>query len=678
MKVFLFGKNGMLGNTVFLYLSQFYDLIAFDKADFNPLLHSFHDLRFMLVEKNGFQKGDIVINCVGLIPQRKIENELDYYIVNSKFTQQLSLLVKSLQGYCIQISTNCVFETSDLPRDELVIPDAKDSYGLSKWLGEPPECTVIRTSILGEEKNTSFSLLNWALSQENTVNGFENHIWNGVTCLQLAKYLREIIEKQYFWKGIRHIFSPDTVSKKQLLELIFRVYKKDTKIIPVQTEKAVNKTLSSKYDFLLPIPCLYQQLTEQKLFFQIQKIQEGNVILQTNCRFCKASLKPWFQFEGMYPLAGGFLREGNLDKDCKIPLTISLCSECELLQCKEVIDSDILFKKGYFYYSSMIPFLREHFNNFAEFLHKEYSSTECQKLVLEIGCNDGVLLRKLEGSSFKTIGVDPSHTVQGLIDDGFTIYNDYFTEELANKIVEKHGQVDIFLSSNSFAHINNMKSILDGLQKILKPNGIAIVEVHNSLNILKNMNFEFIYHEHMTYYTKSSFCKIFERIGMSVEKIEDIDVHGGSMRVFIRNRKPVVSSLTFYVEDSKEFHTCLETFPKNLYLWKKQFLELYYSLKQQGKRIMGYGASGRANMFLRFLDIELDGIVDDAASKIGAYMPFTHIQIKDSDTIYTENPDSILLISWAYKDTILEKHKNFKGTFIIPLPSIEILSKSKE
>lgn len=270
MKVYIFGKNGMLGHTVFLYLSQFYNVIGFEKTDFNPLLHDFKELKELLLKK-GFEKGDIVINCVGLIPQRKPTNELDYYIINSKFPQQLSLLVKSLQGIFIQISTNCVFESCETPRDEYEIPDAKDSYGLSKWLGEPPECTVIRTSIIGEEKNTSFSLLNWALSQEKTVNGFTNHIWNGVTCLQLSKYLKEMIDKTYFWKGVRHIFSPEFISKKDLLELIYKTYEKEMQINSMQTEKSVNKTLSSRYDLAFPIPPLSQQLTEQKFFFDKSK-----------------------------------------------------------------------------------------------------------------------------------------------------------------------------------------------------------------------------------------------------------------------------------------------------------------------------------------------------------------------------------------------------------------------
>jgi len=231
-----------------------------------------------------------------------------------------------------------------------------------------------------------------------------------------------------------------------------------------------------------------------------------------------------------------------------------------------------------------------------------------------------------------------------------------------------------------------MQSILDGLKMVLKKDGTAIIEVHNSLNILTNLNFDFIYHEHMTYYTKTSFCRIFERLGMHVERIDDIDVHGGSMRVFIKNSQQPVDSISYsnsLISDSNEFLSQLDRFPIKLHNWKKEFQTLFFSLKQEGKTIFGYGASGRANMFLRFLDIDIDGIVDDAQSKIGAYMPFTHTEIKSSSSIYqTEKmPDYIILISWAYKDAILKKHDAYLkrgGKFIIPLPTIEIIEKSKE
>jgi len=683
MKIYLFGKNGMLGNTVCSYLSQFYTINAFDRNDFNPLVHTLEDLQRLFHSLN---EEDIIINCIGIIPQRKNMNTVDYFLINSQFPHFLDSIAKSKCARFIHISTNCVFDNNIYEQNENCIPTATDVYGLSKHLGEPVGSTIIRTSIIGEEINTHLSLLSWALSNSGPIDGFTDHFWNGVTCLQLAKCMKQMIEKNIFWKGVRHIFSNETVSKYELLKIILSIYKHPISINKKRTETLNKKTLSSIYPSLFDIPPLFQQISEQKLFLQIQKVPLANFSFCKPCRFCSGDTMPWFTFEGKYPLAGGFLMEGHETEESAVPLSISFCKECELLQCNELISSDILFKNGYFYFSSMIPFLVSHFKAFSELLIKEYSDPLYKKQILEIGCNDGVLLRNLQGNNFKTIGVDPSHTVNSLIQDGFTIYNEYFTKETAEKIVNEHGQVDIFISSNSFAHINDMKNILDGLKIVLKKDGSAIIEVHNSLNILTNLNFDFIYHEHMTYYTKTSFCKIFERIGMHVHRIDDINVHGGSMRIFIKNSDTPSLSMPYsnkLISDSDEFRLQLDKFPAKLFDWKKQFQTLFFSLKQEGKTIFGYGASGRANIFLRFLDIELDGIVDDADSKIGALMPFTHTKIKNSSTIYDTNsmPDYIILISWAYKETILKKHSEYirrGGKFIIPLPTIEIIEKPKE
>jgi len=393
----------------------------------------------------------------------------------------------------------------------------------------------------------------------------------------------------------------------------------------------------------------------------------GKYILKNNCRFCHNLMTQWFDFPGLYPLAGGFLNnEDDFIEENVYPLGLSYCKDCYLFQCNQLVKDDTLFKKGYFYYSSMIPFLVKHFLEYSEYLKKEYYDKENPKKILEIGCNDGVLLRHLKNIGFYVIGVDPSRTVSKLQEDKFNIYNTYFNDELANKILDKHGKVDIFLSSNSFAHIDDMESIIKGIKTILANDGVAIIEVHNSENIIKELNFDFIYHEHMTYYTKMSFHKIFSKYNMGVEKIEDINVHGGSIRVTLRNN--IGSKISI---DNNDFEYSLTQFKSKLFEWKNNFIKLYNNLT--GGSIWGYGASGRANILLTFLGIKLDGIVDDAQSKINSYMPINHLLIKDSSEIYVEFPKYIIILSWPYSDNIMKKHEKYikqGGTFIIPLPNI--------
>ena len=391
----------------------------------------------------------------------------------------------------------------------------------------------------------------------------------------------------------------------------------------------------------------------------------GTYTIKQDCRFCKNPVIPWFDFPGYYPLAGGFLKSSEFADEKVFPLGLSYCKDCFIFQCNQVVNDDTLFKRGYFYYSSMIPFLVTHFSSYANLLKENYYDPSNKKTILEIGCNDGVLLRQLHKNGFNVIGVDPSRTVKRLQDDGFNIYNTYFNEATAEKIICDHGKVDMVLSSNSFAHIDDMDTIIKGIKNILNNDGLLIIEVHNSDNIIKDLNFDFIYHEHMTYYTKNSFTKIFEKYNMSVEKIEDINVHGGSMRIYIRNNISETKIINY------DFESYLTDFRSRLFKWKDELVNTYNTIKKDNI-IWGYGASGRANIILSFLGITLDGIVDDADSKIGSYMPINHLLIKDPKELYIAKPDYIFILSWPYSTAIMENHASFKGKFIIPLPNILI------
>ncbi len=272
MKLFIFGKNGMLGNTLVEYLSNYYTLVAFDRNNFNVLSQNWSGLKNIFKE-NLFEEGDIVINCIGIIPQRKLSNQLETSIVNSCFPHELSSIVSELKGILIHISTNCVFSHSSEFRNEEDTPSPDDIYGMSKYVGEPINATIIRTSIIGEEKNTHVSLLSWALSMNTPIQGYEDHMWNGVTCLQLAKYIQTMINTKFFWKGVRHLYSSEVVSKYKLIQMIYEIYNYKNTILPKITGSPTTKLLSSKYPLLINIPPLYQQILEQKDFFTNLKIK---------------------------------------------------------------------------------------------------------------------------------------------------------------------------------------------------------------------------------------------------------------------------------------------------------------------------------------------------------------------------------------------------------------------
>lgn len=260
-KVFILGCDGMLGRYMYKYLSKIYDTCPLNRNDYDVLNDNFYNLKKILTPNS------ILINCIGIIPQKidtlfckakrseasndKFVNDKLYLKINCIFPNMLSLLCNELNIKFIHITTDCVFTGKKGNYTENDIHDETNIYGLSKSLGEPNNCTVIRTSIIGEELKGKKSLLEWVKSNDckdskdrKEINGYTDHYWNGVTCLQLAKITQRIIDKNLYWNGVKHFFSPTSVSKYELIELIILIYNLNIKVNKC-TNTYTNKTLNT-------------------------------------------------------------------------------------------------------------------------------------------------------------------------------------------------------------------------------------------------------------------------------------------------------------------------------------------------------------------------------------------------------------------------------------------------
>jgi len=263
MRIIILGSTGMLGRYMKSYFKH--DLITIDRNDFNVLNLNDHDIRDILIQK-GAKMGDIVLNCIGDIKQRNYSDD-EYYKINTLFPIELSDVCETLGLKMIHFSTDCVFSGDRGNYLEIDKKDANDSYGISKGDGEPKNCMVIRTSIIGEELNNKLGLLEWVKSQEGKeVYGYTNHYWNGVTCLELAKIVEKIIIYRLYWTGVRHFHSPTSVSKYVLINMINSIYRLNIKLIPHETKK-LDRRLKSKMDLRnFEIKELYEQIKELRHF----------------------------------------------------------------------------------------------------------------------------------------------------------------------------------------------------------------------------------------------------------------------------------------------------------------------------------------------------------------------------------------------------------------------------
>ncbi len=273
MTIYIFGSNGMLGNYINCYLKQQGKIVvSITRTDLDISTVTYEKIE-SLFNKYTISQNDIIINCIGIIPQSKNINDTssrNYFLINSLFPNMLSTFAYTRNLKFIHITTDCVFSGSKGNYTELDSHDETNNYGVSKSLGELGyKSTIIRTSIIGEELKNKYSLLEWVKKHNNTsLTGYTNHHWNGVTCLELSKIINKMIDENIWWEGVRHIYSPTSVTKYELVKIINDAYNLNNIVDTLETESTVNKTLNSIYDVngKFNIPELKIQIEELKSF----------------------------------------------------------------------------------------------------------------------------------------------------------------------------------------------------------------------------------------------------------------------------------------------------------------------------------------------------------------------------------------------------------------------------
>jgi len=266
-KIAVLGAKGMLGYAMSEYfISHGYDVLKITRAEFDIAKEPIEKLGQLIVDC------DAVVNCAGVIkPQIAKMSIEDVLKVNSVFPRNLATQCKIWEIKCFHITTDCVYTGNKGEYNEDDFFDAEDVYGLSKNAGEPLNCMVLRTSIIGEEKGQSRSLLEWTKSQKGKpVNGFVNHFWNGVTTIHLAEVIEKILEQHFYSEGLYHIHSPNVVSKKDMLEIFNDVYNLNLAITPTEASYRCDRTLTSKYSLskMLCSKTIQMQVYEMKDFFE--------------------------------------------------------------------------------------------------------------------------------------------------------------------------------------------------------------------------------------------------------------------------------------------------------------------------------------------------------------------------------------------------------------------------
>ena len=341
-----------------------------------------------------------------------------------------------------------------------------------------------------------------------------------------------------------------------------------------------------------------------------------------------------------------------------------------------MINPKLLFE-DYRYLSSVG--LSKHFENVAKILDDKYDVKD--KDILEIGCNDGVLLKPLCDLGAKAVGIDPAtNVVKVAREKGLNVHNGYFSYD-NHKLFDK--KFDLVLSNNTFAHIIDIQDSVKGINHVLKPDGNFIFEVHYLKSLIEGNQWDNIYHEHIYYYSITALHNMFKRYGMTIIDFEEIPIHSGSIRVTVKNSETdIPKKITDRIKLESDTICNLEYLGQYSEDVKKHISDFNKTLDSlKGKKIGGYGASGRANMFCNVTNLtkdNVDFIVDESPERCGRYIANKEIPIVDIDVLKYSDVDLLIIFAWNYSKMIIDKTQFKKFKYLVAFPKVQLVDSYEE
>ena len=375
----------------------------------------------------------------------------------------------------------------------------------------------------------------------------------------------------------------------------------------------------------------------------------------------------------------------SISQEIKFPLRLGLCNDCFFVQLLDIVDKELLFKH-YPYMTSASKPIVEHFKKYANEIYNDYLISKNEPTVLEIASNDGSMLLEFKKLGTKVIGIEPAENIAKIANEsGILTKNSFFSSALAKEI-SKTENISVVVANNVVAHVGDLHDFMEGIKILIKENGIFVFEVPYLNDLIQKLEFDTIYHEHLSYFALSPIINLVHQFGLEVFDIKKQSVHGGTIRVFITKKGNILqkNSVQKFLDEEHQYGLdkilTYEKFAQNVIDLKSDLIESIVKLKKEKKSLIGYGASAKGTVLLNYCNIDhtiLDFIVDTTPLKQGKLTPGTHIPILSPNAMESKGDgDLVLLLIWNYKDAILEKEKLFRskgGKFLIPIPKPEIL-----
>lgn len=403
----------------------------------------------------------------------------------------------------------------------------------------------------------------------------------------------------------------------------------------------------------------------------------------SDCLICGHSLKASLDL-GLQPRANALLTKvENISEEYKFRLVVGFCENCKNTQTLKRPQKEEMFQENYAYFSSANTPMIEHFQKTASHL-KDRFNISSNSFVIEIGSNDGVFLKNF--LNIPHLGIEPSSNVATKSRAiGISCWDVFFNEETSQKITNEMGKANLIFAANVFGHVEEIHSILKGINNSLSSDGVFVFEIYYLPSIIENKSFDLIYDEHIFYYTLNSLKYLFSIHELELFDFDKLTVHGGSIRGYVCHKgqrninENLISAFDYEIANGYNTPAPLESMQRFVEKIRNDFIKLLTELKKSGHKIAGYGATAKSTTILNFSQVGtelIDFIADSTPFKQDKFTPGSHIPIK-SEEYFTKNmPDYTVLFAWNYQDSIIKKQKLYNergGKWIVLHPEVAIL-----
>jgi SAM-dependent methyltransferase len=404
------------------------------------------------------------------------------------------------------------------------------------------------------------------------------------------------------------------------------------------------------------------------------------------CQGCGAALVRTLVDLGEQPLANSYIpAERAAEPEPVFPLHARVCDRCLLVQVDNVAPPETIFNEHYAYYSSFSESWLAHCRRYAEAMRERFG-LNAESLVVEIASNDGYMLQYFVAAGIPVLGIEPAGGVAAAAEaKGVPTLREFFGRESATRLAREGRTADLLAAKNVLAHVPDINDFVAGIPILLKPDGVFTVEFPHLLNLIRETQFDTIYHEHFTYLSLLAVDKIFARHGLTIFDVEQLPTHGGSLRVFVARRdsaREVSASVAKVIDieraarlDRPEGYAGFEAKVRQV---RSDLLDFLAKARAEGKAVAAYGAAAKGNTLLNYCGVtreQVRYVVDRNPAKQQTLLPGSHIPVRDPAALEQERPDYLLILPWNLRDEIVAQNAAFRkggGGFVTAIPQLAI------